>query len=52
MDGFRQFGSIIIVTTDAILAHCMSSPQPHGEKTIGSAEKNRLGRETGTTGIF
>ena len=28
MDEFRQFGSIISVTTDAILARCMSSPQP------------------------
>jgi hypothetical protein len=27
MDKFRQFGSIISVTTDAILARCMSSPQ-------------------------
>jgi hypothetical protein len=56
MDEFRQFGSIISVTTDAILARCMSSPQPPGEnrgrtvnrveKIIGSAEKNRVGRET------
>ena len=54
MDEFRQFGSIISVTTDAILASCMSSPQPPGEnrvarsialKKIGSAEKNRVGRE-------
>jgi hypothetical protein len=66
MDGFRQFGSIISVTTDAILARCMSSAQPPGEnrvsrsigfhgqsgftvnrvkKIIGSAEKNRVGRE-------
>jgi hypothetical protein len=40
----------------------MSSPQPPGENTghtvnevqkiIGSAEKNWVGRETGTTGIF
>ena len=53
MDEFRQFGSIISVTTDAILAHCMSSPQPPGENRvarsialiIGSAEKNRVGRE-------
>jgi hypothetical protein len=45
MDEFRQFG----------LAHCISSPQPPGEnrvtrsialkKIIGSAEKNRVGRE-------
>ena len=62
MDEFRQFGSIISVTTDAILARCMSSPQPPGEnrgrtvnrveKIIGSAEKNRVGSGTGTTGIF
>ena len=55
MDEFRQFGSIIIVTTDAILASCTSSPQPPGEnrvarsicveKIIGFAEKNRVGRE-------
>jgi hypothetical protein len=52
MDEFRQFGSIISVTTDAILARCMSSPQPPGENRvnhveiiIGSAEKNRVGRE-------
>jgi hypothetical protein len=55
MDEFRQFGSIISVTTDAILARCMNSPQPPGEnrvarsialkKIIGSAEKNRVGRE-------
>ena len=55
MDEFRQFGSIISVTTDAILARCMSSPQPPGEnrvarsialkKIIGSAEKSRVGRE-------
>ena len=55
MDEFGQFGSIISVTTDAILARCMSSPQPPGEnrvarsialkKIIGSAEKNRVGRE-------
>ena len=55
MGEFRQFGSIISVTTDAILARCMSSPQPPGEnrvarsigveKIIGSAEKNRVGRE-------
>jgi hypothetical protein len=52
MDEFRQFGSIISVTIDAILARCMSSPQPPGEnkviyaeKIIGSAEKNRVGRE-------
>jgi hypothetical protein len=52
MDEFRQFGSIISVTTDAILALCMSSLQPPGEnrvnrveKIIGSAEKNRVGRE-------
>ena len=56
MDEFRQFGSIISVTTDAILARCMSSPQPPGENTkrrtvnrvekiIGSAENNRVGRE-------
>ena len=55
MDEFRQFGSIISVTTDAILARCMSSPQPPGEnrvarsigieKIIGSAEKNRVGQE-------
>jgi hypothetical protein len=40
MDEFRQFGSIISVTTDVILARCMSSL-----KIIGSAEKNRVGRE-------
>ena len=50
------------MTTDAILARCTSSPQPPGEnrvarsivlkKIIGWAEKNRVGRETGTTGIF
>jgi hypothetical protein len=34
MDEFRQFGSIIIVTTDAILARCMSSPQPPGENMV------------------
>ena len=34
MDKFRQFGSIIIVTTDAILACCMSSPQPTGENRV------------------
>jgi hypothetical protein len=34
MDEFTQFGSIIIVTTDAILARCMSSPQPPGENTV------------------
>jgi hypothetical protein len=55
MDEFRQFGSIISVTTDAILARCMSSPQPPGEnrvarsialkKIIGSADKNRVGLE-------
>jgi hypothetical protein len=48
MDEFRHFGSIIIVTTDAILARCMTSSQPPGEnrvacqpvgKIIGSAEK-------------
>jgi hypothetical protein len=42
MDEFRQFGSIIIVT---IIVTCrMSSLQPPGE--------NRVGLETGTTGIF
>jgi hypothetical protein len=51
-DKFRQFGSIIIVTTDAILARCTSSPQPPGEnrvarsivlkKIIGSAEKGSI----------
>jgi hypothetical protein len=55
MDEFRQFGSIISVTTDAILARRMSSLQPPEEnrfaqsialkKIIGSAEKNRVGRE-------
>ena len=55
MDEFRQFDSIISVTTDAILVRCMSSPHPPGEnkvarsitskKIIGSAEKNRVGRE-------
>ena len=60
-DKFKQFGSIIIVTTDAILARCTSSPQPPGENGVpraialkkiigsaekkGSAEKNRVGRE-------
>ena len=34
MDEFRQFGSIINVTTDAILARCMSSPQPPGENRV------------------
>jgi hypothetical protein len=34
MDGFRQFGSIIGVTADAILARCMSSPQPPGENRV------------------
>jgi hypothetical protein len=34
MDKFRQFGSIISVTTDAILARCMSSPQPLGENRV------------------
>jgi hypothetical protein len=34
MDEFRQFGSIISVTTDAILARCMSSPQPSGENKV------------------
>ena len=61
-DEFRQFGSIIIVTTDPILARCTSSSQPPGEnrvarsivlkKIIGWAEKNRVGRETGTTGVL
>jgi hypothetical protein len=43
--------SIISVTTDAILAHCMNSPQPPGEmvnrvaKIIGSAEKSRVVRD-------
>ena len=56
MDEFGQFGSIISVTTDTILARCMSSPQApgensqghmvnHVEKIIGSAEKNRVGLE-------
>jgi hypothetical protein len=55
MDKFRQFGSIISVTTDAILARCMSSPQPPREnrvaqsialkKIIGSAEKNKVSWE-------
>ena len=50
------------MTTDAILACCMNSPQPPGEnrvtwsttlkKIIGSTEKNRASWETGTTGIF
>jgi hypothetical protein len=35
MDKFRQFGSIISVITDAILARCMSSPQPPGENRVG-----------------
>jgi hypothetical protein len=61
MDEFRQFGSIIIVTTDAILACRMSSPQPPGENRVAWSitlkkymvgRKNRVGRETGTTGIF
>jgi hypothetical protein len=53
MDEFRQFSSIISVTTDTILACCMSSPQPTGENGVArSAEKNRVGRETGTTGTF
>jgi hypothetical protein len=65
MDEFRQFGhfgSIIIVTTDAILTRCISSQQPPGENRIawsialkkirGWAEKNRVGWETGTIGIF
>jgi hypothetical protein len=61
MDEFRQFGSIIIVTKDAILERCMSNRnrpekigshgQSHRKKITGS-EKNRVGRETGTTGIF
>jgi hypothetical protein len=61
-DEFRQSGSIISVTTDAILARCTSSPQPPVEnraarsivlkKIIGWAEKNRVGRETGNSGIF
>jgi hypothetical protein len=34
LDEFRQFGSIISVTTDAILARCMSSPQPPGENRV------------------
>jgi hypothetical protein len=29
-----KFGSIISVTTDAILARCMSSPQPPGENRV------------------
>jgi hypothetical protein len=37
MDEFRQFGSIISVTTDAILARRVRSPQP--------PEENRVGRE-------
>ena len=56
MDEFRQFGSIISVITDAILARCMSSPHASTwkkwgrtvnrvEKIIGSAEKNRVGQE-------
>jgi hypothetical protein len=59
MDEFRQFGSIISVTTDAILALCMSSLQPPGEnrvnrveKIIGSAEKNRVGREPEPQVVF
>ena len=50
------------MTTDAILARCTSSPQPPREnsvalsimlkKIIGWAEKNRVGRETVTTGIL
>ena len=50
------------MTTDAILARCTSSSQPPGEnrvtrsivlkKIIGWAEKNRVGRETGTTGVL
>ena len=43
MDEFRQFGSIISVTTDAILARCLAA-RNHPEK-IGS-----LGNRT--TGIF
>jgi hypothetical protein len=56
IDEFRQFGILTII------ARCISSPQPPGEnrvaqsialkKIIGSAEKNRVGRETATTGIF
>jgi hypothetical protein len=33
-DEFREFGSIISVTTDAILARCMNSPQPPGENRV------------------
>ena len=55
-DEFRHFGSIISVTTDAILARCMNSPQPPGENRVArsialknnrprSAEKNRVGPE-------
>jgi hypothetical protein len=55
IDEFRQFGILTII------ARCISSPQPPGEnrvaqsialKKIRSAEKNRVGRETATTGIF
>jgi hypothetical protein len=50
MDKFRQFGSIISVTTDVILARCNEQPATartfnRVEKIIGSAEKNRVGRE-------
>ena len=55
MDEFRQFGSIISVTTDAILARCISSPQPPGENRVARSialkknnkvgRKNRVGRE-------
>ena len=48
-DKFRQFGSIITVTTDAILARCTSSPQPPGENRVkigNRVEKNnRVGRK-------
>ena len=37
MDEFRQFGSIISVTTDAILARCMNSPQPPGENRVAQS---------------
>jgi hypothetical protein len=37
MDEFRQFGSIISVTTNAILACCMSSLQPPGENRVAQS---------------
>ena len=37
MDQFRQFGSIISVITDAILACCVSSPQAPGENRVAQS---------------